>query len=317
MTIAHIMANETDAYTGFNDTEVGQRSTLVNLDTRLQSLTTTTTPIVVNETDDSTNFNATEVNQLLTEVIRPTVIQPPIMTTPTPNPDEGVILPHTPYPNMITRLPQRHTPGYQHWSPEDLANPSFDVDPILEELQKDRYAPSVLGNDINKTMFHEFTRLSKLTKYMLLDPMFAEDYAQDRLSPTNKILFIVFGDIVKHLYANELQTQTGLPERKNRIRYRIRSRNNRPPKQCSEPGRETLRLFCPFSYGYQWWDCLMPDEVCDGIPHCGLGDDEDPKMCMYFKAAVSKIDHVNKVIQSEKNGKDVRKKKPINLYNPI
>ena len=90
---------------------------------------------------------------------------------------------------------------------------------------------------------------------------------------------------------------------------------------CSESGRETLRLFCPFSYGYQWWDCLMPDEVCDGVPHCGLGDDEDPKMCLYFRAAVSKLEKTHMILMSDIvlshkiDGKSSTSS-PMEMYNP-
>ena len=90
---------------------------------------------------------------------------------------------------------------------------------------------------------------------------------------------------------------------------------------CSESGRETLRLFCPFSYGYQWWDCLMPDEVCDGVPHCGLGDDEDPKMCLYFRAAVSKLEKTHKslmtdIVLSHKIDGKSSTSSPMEMYNP-
>uniref|UniRef100_A0A914Y6Q5 Uncharacterized protein n=1 Tax=Panagrolaimus superbus TaxID=310955 RepID=A0A914Y6Q5_9BILA len=83
-------------------------------------------------------------------------------------------------------------------------------------------------------------------------------------------------------------------------------------------GRETARLFCPFSYGYRWWDCLMPDEVCDGIPHCGLGDDEDPKMCLYYKAALSQFQRAQRTIEAAQSRQ--QQSRPtghkVLIYNP-
>ena len=62
----------------------------------------------------------------------------------------------------------------------------------------------------------------------------------------------------------------------------------------------------------------MPDEVCDGIPHCGLGDDEDPKMCLYFKAAISQFQRAQKTMEAAQNRQQQEKNRKIKveLYNP-
>lgn len=64
----------------------------------------------------------------------------------------------------------------------------------------------------------------------------------------------------------------------------------------------------------------MPDEVCDGIPHCGLGDDEDPKMCLYFKAAMSLFQRSQRTLEAEQarlnQAKDHKTKINFEVYNP-
>uniref|UniRef100_A0A914PT66 Uncharacterized protein n=1 Tax=Panagrolaimus davidi TaxID=227884 RepID=A0A914PT66_9BILA len=172
-----------------------------------------------------------------------------------------------PLPIEITLKPPKAVTDNGVILPNKLENET-----LPEWFTKDRYLPSKLP-EMNNKVFNEFMRLSKLTQYMLLDPKFAEDY-------------------------QKALTYSGPPIRKSRIRFRIKSLNDKPPIKCSEMGRETARLFCPFSYGYRWWDCLMPDEVCDGIPHCGLGDDEDPKMCLYYKAALSQFQRAQHTVEA-------------------
>ena len=65
----------------------------------------------------------------------------------------------------------------------------------------------------------------------------------------------------------------------------------------------------------------MPDEVCNGVPDCGLGDDEDPKMCLYFRAAVSKLERTHKSLMtdialSHKASERSSTSSPIEMYNP-
>lgn len=54
---------------------------------------------------------------------------------------------------------------------------------------------------------------------------------------------------------------------------------------CTENGKPGKRLVCPTpKNGTRFWSCLLPSELCNGIQDCDHGEDEDPKLCMFYKA---------------------------------
>uniref|UniRef100_A0AC35G3Z9 Uncharacterized protein n=1 Tax=Panagrolaimus sp. PS1159 TaxID=55785 RepID=A0AC35G3Z9_9BILA len=170
-----------------------------------------------------------------------------------------------PLPIEITLKPPKAVTENGVILPNKLENET-----LPEWFTKDRYLPSKLPETDNK-VFNEFMRLSKLTQYMLLDPKFAEDYQKGNLTSLTKVLFVVYGDAVKHIFSSPALTYSGPPIRKSRIRFRIKSLNDKPPIKCSEMGRETARLFC---------------------------DDEDPKMCLYYKAAISQFQRAQHTVEA-------------------
>uniref|UniRef100_A0A914CUQ6 Uncharacterized protein n=1 Tax=Acrobeloides nanus TaxID=290746 RepID=A0A914CUQ6_9BILA len=64
---------------------------------------------------------------------------------------------------------------------------------------------------------------------------------------------------------------------------------------CTQTGNPGTRLVCPTpKNGTRYWTCILPSELCNGIADCENGEDEDPKFCMFYKAAQKNTKNIKK-----------------------
>uniref|UniRef100_A0A914CVT7 Uncharacterized protein n=1 Tax=Acrobeloides nanus TaxID=290746 RepID=A0A914CVT7_9BILA len=81
----------------------------------------------------------------------------------------------------------------------------------------------------------------------------------------------------------------------NRVKYRIKSAGDTMPSSCTQTGNPGTRLVCPTpKNGTRYWTCILPSELCNGIADCENGEDEDPKFCMFYKAAQKNTKNIKK-----------------------